>query len=366
MARRLSGGFRRRRRSAGAGRRARRDDLAAEGGGWVSDARGGSALERLTRLLTLVPYLLAQPGASVGEVARAFGVTEKQLVDDLRLIWMCGLPGHTPADLIDVSWDGDMIVVSNADTIARPLRLDVDEASALLVAVRTLADVPELENREALDRVIAKLESAAGDAAASISAQIAVQVETEPAVVARVREALRRQRRLHLRYYVPARDEITERSVDPMRLLLVEGRSYLEAWCRRAEGVRLFRLDRVVDIRILDLPAAVPPEAEPRNLDDGLFQPSPDDVLVTLEVTASGRWVADHYPCERVEETGDGGLRVALRTPDTRWVRRLALRLGSAGQVIDPPELAEEVRAEAVRALAAYGEVVSSTPAGGQ
>lgn len=326
---------------------------------------GGSALERLTRLLTLVPYLLAQPGASVAEVARTFGVTEKQLVDDLRLIWMCGLPGHTPADLIDVSWDGDMIVISNADTIARPLRLDVDEASALLVALRTLAGVPELEDRAALDRVIAKLESAAGDAAASVSAQVAVQVEAKPTALARAREALRRERRLHLHYYVPARDETTERTVDPMRLLLVEGRSYLEAWCRRAEGVRLFRLDRVVDIGILDLPAEVPADAEPRNLDEGLFRPSPDDVLVTLEVTASGRWVADHYPCESVEEMDDGGLRVVLRTPDTRWVRRLALRLGGAGRVVDPPQLAEEVRAEAVRTLAAYGEVVSDTPASG-
>lgn len=316
-----------------------------------------SALDRLTRLLTLVPYLLARPGAGVAEVAGAFGVSEKQLVDDLRLIWMCGLPGHTPADLIDVSWDGDMILVSNADTIARPLRLGVDEASALLVALRTLAEIPEVEDRDALDRVIAKLESAAGDAAVSVrsvSTHVAVEVETDPKVIAHVNLALRQERRLHLRYYVPGRDETTERDVDPMRLLLVEGRSYLEGWCRRAEAVRLFRLDRVLDIDVLDLPAEVPSDAEPRDLDGGLFQPSPHDTLVTLEVEPGGRWVADHYPCEGVEETHDGCLRIALRTPDTRWVRRLALRLGDSGRVIDPPELAEEVRAEAARALRAY------------
>ena len=317
----------------------------------------GAALNRLTRLLTLVPYLLGRPGAGVAEVAHTFGVTEKQLVDDLRLIWMCGLPGHTPADLIDVSWDGDMIVVSNADTIARPLRLGVDEASALLVALRTLAEfpeVPEVDDRDALDRVIAKLEGAAGEAAATVSAHVAVEVETDPKVVGRVREALRGDRRLHLRYYVPARDETTERDVDPMRLLLVEGRSYLEGWCRRAEGVRMFRLDRVVDIDVLDVPAEVPPDAEPRDLDGGLFQPSPDDTLVTLEVEPAGRWIADYHPCEAVEETPDGGLRVVLRTPDTRWVRRLALRLGDSGRIVDPRDLAEEVRTEAARALAAY------------
>ncbi|WP_230466025.1 hypothetical protein [[Actinomadura] parvosata] len=101
----------------------------------------GSA-DRLPRLLALVPYLMSHPGAQVGEVADVFGLSEKQLIDDLQLVWMCGLPGHTPGDLIDVSWDGGEIIIDNADTIARPLRLGIDEASALLVALRMLAATP--------------------------------------------------------------------------------------------------------------------------------------------------------------------------------------------------------------------------------
>lgn len=316
-----------------------------------------STTDRLPRLLTLVPYLLAHPGASLVEVAGAFGVTERQVDADLRLIWMCGLPGHTPADLIDVCWDGDTITVSNADTIARPLRLDPDEASALLVALRTLAELPGLTDRDTLDRVTAKLENAAGEAAAA-SAQVAVDVEIgetggEGGSLGTVRAALEGRRRLRLRYYVPGRDEITDRDADPMRLLLVEGRSYLEAYCRRAEGVRLFRLDRVLDLDLLDVAAEVPPEAEHRDVDEGLFQPSPSDHLVTLQLTEAGRWVAEYYPCESVTEA-DGGLRVSLRTPETGWIRRLMLRLGPEGRVIDPPELAEQVRDDASHALEAY------------
>lgn len=313
-----------------------------------------AAVGRLPRLLTLVPYLLEHPGSGVAEVAQVFGISEKQLVDDLRLVWMCGLPGHTPADLIDVSWDGDEIVVDNADTIARPLRLAADEASALLVALRMLVNVPELQDRDALDRVIAKLERAAGDAAAP-SSQVAVAVEAQPAVLARVRAALSQQCRLHLRYYVPARDETTERDVDPMRLVIAEGHSYLEAWCRRAEGVRLFRLDRIADMAELDTPAEVPPQARPIDLDAGVFRPSVDDELVTLELGPAGRWVRDYYYCETVAERDDGGLLVTLRTPDTRWVRQLALRLGESGRVRAPAHLVERVHAEAQRALAAYG-----------
>jgi proteasome accessory factor C len=173
----------------------------------------------------------------------------------------------------------------------------------------------------------------------------------------RVREALTRRRRIHLTYYVPGRDENTERDVDPMRLLFVDGQAYLEGWCRRAEAVRVFRLDRIVDLAILDVAARVPDEAEPVDVGAGLFRPSPQDVRVTVELAPAGRWVSDHYPCESVEELGEGRLRVVLRTRDTRWLRGLALRLGDQGRVTDPGDLAAKIRADAERALALYGAV---------
>ncbi|MER7502640.1 WYL domain-containing protein [Nonomuraea pusilla] len=315
----------------------------------------GSA-DRLPRLLALVPYLMSHPGAQVGEVAEVFGLTEKQLIDDLQLVWMCGLPGHTPGDLIDVSWDGGEIIIDNADTIARPLRLGIDEASALLVALRTLAATPELAEvpGDALPRVMAKLERAAGEAAAAVSSQVAVDVDAAPDALPRVRDALTRRRRLSLRYYVPGRDEVTPREVDPMRVVVVDGRTYLEGWCYRAEAMRLFRLDRMLGVDVLDVPADPPAEAEPIDVTQGVFRPSPTDELVELEVTPAGRWVAEYYPCERVTELGEGRLRVALRARDEDWIVKLALRLGETGRVVAPPAMAETVRGEAERALALY------------
>jgi proteasome accessory factor C len=315
------------------------------------------ATDRLPRLLALVPYLLHHPGAHVREVARLFGVSEKQLLADLTLVWMCGLPGHTPGDLIDVSVEQGRITLANADTIARPLRLTADEALALLVALRTLADLPGLSERDAVDRALAKLERAAGDAAAAAErVRVAVEAEEEPTVAA-VRDALTGGRRLHLRYYVPGRDEVTERDVDPMRLLVVDGRAYLEGWCRRVEAVRLFRLDRVLAVTPLDAAAEVPAEARPRDVDAGLYAASPADLRVRLALAPAARWVADYHPCEQVSEAPDGRLVVVLPVADPRWVRRLALRLGGDAQILDPPGLARDVAADARAALAAYGEV---------
>jgi proteasome accessory factor C len=319
-----------------------------------------TSTERLQRLLALVPYVVSRKAVGLAETAAAFGVSERELVDDLNLLWCVELRAPDPYCPIDLSYEGGEIVVSQAESMGRPLRLAVDEASALLVALRMLAEVPGLDDRSdrsALFRLIAKLETAAGEAA-SASAQVAVQVDahrrgTED-IAARIRGAVSSGRRLHLRYYVPGRDEATERDVDPMRLLVVEGRPYLEAWCLRAEGVRLFRLDRVLALEVLDVPASPPPEATPVDVDQGLFRPSPDDVRVELELSAAGRWVAEYYPCESVSDLEDGRLRVVLRTPDTGWVRRLALRLGEDGRVISPPSLVTEVRQAATAALANY------------
>jgi predicted DNA-binding transcriptional regulator YafY len=316
-----------------------------------------TSTERLQRLLALVPYVVSRKSVGLAETASAFGVSERELVDDLNLLWCVELRAPDPYCPIDLSYEGGEIVVSQAESMGRPLRLAVDEASALLVALRMLGEVPGLDDRSALLRLIAKLEAAAGEAA-SASAQVAVQVDvhrqgTED-LAARIGAALSAGRRLHLRYYVPGRDEATERDVDPMRLLVVEGRPYLEGWCLRAEGVRLFRLDRVLALDMLDVPSSPPAEATPVDVDQGLFRPSPDDIAVEFELSAAGRWVAEYYPCESVSELDDGRLRVVLRTPDTGWVRRLALRLGEDGRVISPSSLVAEIRQAATAALANY------------
>ena len=318
-----------------------------------------STTDRMTRLLTLVPYLTARPaGVPLAEAARDFGVPERQLRRDLELLWMCGLPGYGPGDLIDLAFDGDRVRVTFTAGMVRPLRLTTDEAVALVVALRTLLELPGLAEREAVSRALAKVSAAAGEAGERVT-PVALSVDAREQALDVVREGLERRRALHLHYYVATRDERTERTVDPMRLLFVDGHWYLEAWCRRAEGVRLFRLDRVDDVRVLDEPAAPPPQARERDVDHGLYQPGPDAVPVRLRLSRAARWVAEYYPVEDVAEAGDGGLRVTLRTADLPWARRLVSSLGGSATVEEPASLAVEVAEEARAALARYADAAA-------
>jgi proteasome accessory factor C len=312
-----------------------------------------TSAERLRRLLALVPYVAARRVVGLAETAATFGMTERELIDDLNLAWCVELRAPEPYCPIDLSYEDGEISISQAESIARPLRLAADEASALLVALRMLAEAGG--DGDAVARLIAKIEAAAG-AAGAVSAQVAIQIDhpNPRGMAATLTGALAAGKRVHLRYYVPSRDEATDRDVDPMRLLVVEGRTYLEGWCRRAEGVRLFRLDRVLSVDVLDVPAEVPEKAEPVDVDAGLFKASPSDVLVELELGPAARRVAEDYPCESMTELGDGRLRIALRTPDTAWVRGLALRLGEDARVVSPAGLADEVRSAAAAALALY------------
>lgn len=317
-----------------------------------------AAKDQVQRLLALVPYLRARDGIAIEQVAADFGVSPGQIGNDLHVLWFCGLPGAVSGDLIDVDMDaldGEGVVrLGNADYLGRPLRLDVHEALALIVALRTLHEVCGPGERDAIDRALLKLESAAGDAM-SRAEQVDVQIEApDRAVSDAVNESLRAGKRLRIAYYVPARDETTEREVDPMRLVVAEGRSYLEAWCRRVEDVRMFRLDRIAQIEVLAAAAEPPPQARSRDLSAGLFQPSPTDLLATVELDPSARWVAEYYPCESVTELGSGRMRVTLRVSDPAWLRRLVLRLGGAARLVSPAEDAAAIRAAAAEALKAY------------
>jgi proteasome accessory factor C len=308
--------------------------------------------ERLPRLLALVPYLQAHNGIAIEEAAADFAITEDQLRRDLQLLWMCGLPGHGPGDLIDLSFEGETVSVIFDAGMSRPLRLTAEEALPLVVALRTLAEMPGITDRDAVERALAKVESAASG---SVEAQtVAVELDYVARLLPVLQRAIDDGRALALRYYTATRDEITERTVDPMRMFEMDGRSYLEAWCRRAEGMRVFRVDRIDKADILAEPASPPPEAELRDLSDGVFTPAPEHMLVLLRVDPSYAWVADYYPPETETVDTAGRRQVGVRVADPAWVRALAL--GSFGhvEVLSPEWLAESIRDEARSALAAY------------
>jgi len=319
---------------------------------------GAGATERLSRLLAMVPFVLRREGVTLTELAGHFEVSERQVVRDLELLFVCGTPGHLPDDLIEADWEGGVVRIGNAEPISRPLRLTSEEAVVLLLGLRLLGDVPGPHDRAATT-------SAADTLSALTSGQrsrlgLIRDPYGPPKHAGTVTTALLQRRRLRLRYLSAGRDELTEREVDPYRIVSDAGRHYLEGWCHRAESVRLFRLDRVVQAEVLESPAPGPDEravAEAGRGSGGQVPRSPADTALVLRLHRGAHWVAEHYGAEPVGRTraGDrvpeGALDVRLRVADPDRAVRLVLGLGGAAEVLVPGPVRASVHTAALAAL---------------
>ena len=315
---------------------------------------------RLVRLLNMVPYFQANPRVSFAKAASDLGVTRKQLQQDINQLWICGLPGYGPGDLIDFELSGGTVKVTFSAGMDQPLRLNSSEASVLLVALRALAGIPGVVDPAAALSAIAKIEAAAG----TVSDEDNPSALDEPAPVedeaaAAVRAALRDSRAVRIDYYSASRDTLSSRVVDPIRVVLVGDRSYLEAWCREAEGVRLFRFDRIVEATALEEPAAPPRPALDTPPNTALFEADPSLPSATLRVAPRAAWMLEYFPMRIMTELPDGHCEAAMTYAAEEWMARLILGFGADVEVLAPESLARRVRDSAAEALDAYAALES-------
>lgn len=316
--------------------------------------------DQVARLLALVPYLQAHPGIAVAEAAKAFQVTPAQLMKDLQVLWMCGLPGGLPDDLIEIDMDAaesqGTIHLGNADYLSRPMRFTLDEAMSLVVALRTLAEVATGETADHVASALAKLErlSTAGE-----SSRVAISLATG---AEDVREslvgAIEQGRRVRLVYDGQARGHTTRPEVDPVRLELRDGAAYLQAWSLERDDWRTYRLDRVVEVELLDEPAGE--HGDPPSAQRGWFDAAKSQV--TLELQPGARWITEYYPTRGEVLSADGVTTASFPVSSPEWLNALLLRLGGQARVVEP-EGASSGAAEVARAALAVNASLFGEPA---
>lgn len=305
--------------------------------------------EQLSRLLRLVPYLAAHPGTTVPAVASQFGVDRRQIIRDLEVLQFCGLPGGLPGDLFEVDIDAvredGVIDFQNAEVLNRPLRLRPAEAASLLAALRLVVDVAG--ESAAAGSALAKLQAAVGNEDDKLSVTVA---PTDPGARALLSRAIGESRLVRLGYRKSGQQSDTEAEVEPRRLRLVDGFSYLDAWSRPRDAWRSYRLDRINEVELLE--ERFEPVGEPPT---DWFGDATEQVRLT--VRPNGRWIAEYYPTSAVEET-PAGLSVTFPVVSRDWAVGLVLRLGDAVIDVSDAELLAEARSRAQAALAHYSAEV--------
>ena len=345
----------RRRLTAAAGFAARPvPDVAFPDAGRAARTRKRTSEDQLKRMLQLVPFLVHNQGLHISEVAARFGITRKELEDDLRILICSGLPEGYPDDLLDIQWDDDHVFITQALDLTRPVRFTVDEACALLTGLETLNGLPEVAEGGALESVTLKLMAAAGEEGLKAAALSGPEVAPgNSATLETARAAIRSGAQLRLVYFSPQRDAVSERDVDPLRLYSLDNTWYLEAYCHAARGLRNFRLDRIEALAPNGRPAAG--TAKPL---DGfpvkLFTPNDDDTLVVVEMAPRGTGLADDYYAERTAPLPDGGMLAEIRFGSTDWLPMFVAQHGGMVRILQPGALADASREWLAAALAQY------------
>ncbi len=307
-----------------------------------------STQRRLTRILSVVPWVQAHTDPTVSEVMERFGYrTKRQLSADLALLFMCGVPGYGPGDLIVAMIDNDRVVIEMADYFARTIRLTPSEALGLLSPAMAVTGTSQA--LPALQSAVDKLVSAVfPDAPGTIDAEL----PPEPEHLEALRKAAAECRVVQITYLSAAANRTTTREVEPLMVHASMGRWYLSARCRLAEAHRTFRVDRIRWLHERPDHFRSHPEAGYPEIG---FTPSADAIYATLALDPEARWVAEYYPVELIQDTGDEML-VRFATSDPRVAARLLIRLGNPARLVEGDEVADELRRLRQAILARYGE----------
>ena len=301
-----------------------------------------SADDRLRRLLAIVPWVAANDGPRIDDVCRRFGVTQSELLADVDLLQYCGVYPFTADVLMEVRLEGDRIWIQYADWFNRPLRLTPEEALTLVASGRTLLAVPGTDPEGPLARGLAKLADAME---VDVDEAIDVHLGNVPAgMLDTLRSAIAQHRQVELDHYSYARDSRTRRIIEPWDVFAAEGEWYVQAWCHAAQAERVFRLDRIRALVVLESTFEPPATLPPRRT----FDVDREMETIVLDLEPWARWVATQYPMEAVEELGENRLRVRMKIAERTWLERLLLKLGSGATLVEGDPAVRRAAAERV------------------
>lgn len=298
--------------------------------------------ERLRRLLVMLPWLAERGSVSTVEMAERFGLSVAELVTDLELAAMCGLPPYLD-EVLDIIVDEDEVSLGIPRLFTRPLRLTASEAFGLIAAARAAAAVPGADPAGALQRAIDKLSVLvpADEVDVDLGAPPATEAFTQAVVEGEV---------MRVRYWSSSSQRTTERVLEPLRVYTDRGQWYLWAQDRTVDDRRVFRLDRFEDWEATgERFTLVDPGPLPAWFDDVV-----DAVQVTVSVDASVAWVLDAVATRRVDSVDDGRVQAEITVVDEAWLGRLLLRLGPSVEVMAPPHMRDLAVRFAQRVLARY------------
>jgi proteasome accessory factor C len=250
---------------------------------------------------------------------------------------MCGLPGYTPLELMDLDFESGYVNISNAPTLAKPRSVTFDEGVALILGLDLLrASIPtdRSDLLEKIDSLSARLSSII-----NLNSTFSVVAPVNQGVSAAIDEALASRSSLEIEYHSMYRDEITQRTIFPIEIIEVEGQQYLSSYCYSASDFRQFKLDRIQKAVVTQESKTIPEDAT-----------DTQRINSRLKVLKPTREIAERFSRQDLI----AGSEFDFQTYSQQWLERSILSSGDGVALLTPPEIRASIAQMAQSMLDRY------------
>jgi proteasome accessory factor C len=293
-------------------------------------------LLRTARLLDLVPYLNSNQGISIQDLARDFGVSTAQINSDLTTLWMCGLPGYTPLELMDLEFESGYVTIRNALTLSKPRNISFDEGLALMLGLELLQQQIPLDRKDLqaeIDLLKERFSNQIG-----VPRAVTVSHSINPSIIAPLLQAINVSQDVEITYHSLYSDEISVRKISPLAIFEEVGNSYLRAFCRSAKASRVFRIDRIVSLS----------ESDSVEMSEDLVKADgfeSEKIAYSIKIKRLTRDVIERFNLGQISQDNSKTkeITVELSSFSGEWIKRAVLATGSDIELLSPPELRKEV-----------------------
>ena len=296
---------------------------------------------QVSRLLDLVPYLTLNQGVALEKIASDFNTTKSAVLDDLNTLWMCGLPGYTPMELIDLSFETGYVSIRNADVLSSPRKLSDSETAALILGLSIIRGSLPSSSEHALliDDLVQKL---------SVKTRVVAPKNISVNVLPEVREVIfssvKTGESVKISYHSISRDEVSSRNITPLRVFNEGNTEHVYSFCESSEDFRVFRLDRISQAESTGTKRVLPlPESAPETNEE-----------LRLKVHSNLREISETFNLkDRTELKPED--EVVSNVFSTEWAIRTICSLLGTAEVLEPLDIRELVLSRAQKALNQYG-----------
>ncbi len=300
-----------------------------------------NAALRAIRLLDLVPYIVAHPGISITELAKEFSISRDEVLKDLNLLFLCGLPGYTPLELIDISFDEESVVIRDPQNLAAPRNLNESEALIARIALAALEESTP-KTSAAYPQINALREKIVEAFSSSIPASaITFTLDKERATLEAIESAIKQELDLEMTYNNVTKDSSSRRSITPISIIAEDKRTLVSAYCHSAKALRTFNLAQISEVSTKEWSTRTDLE----RLEDS--RGSSAEIIIKSE---DSRFLSEN--ASSLKEISKSCYQIDIFQPE--WIVRSVLAGADSLELAKPLELRAEITERANRALLAY------------